>query len=114
MYANTNISMQDKMILIRRHLIDSSIEALSFDILSRLKQTALHQDLQKLVGHNLRRLRRQLNLSQDDFADLAGFHRAYVGAVERGERNITLSTLAQFATALKTTPTALLRKSGTE
>jgi len=68
------------------------------------------RDLNVMVGKNLRRLRNRLGVSQDEFADLAGLHRAYIGAVERGERNITLDTLQRIAAALKVDPTELLRE----
>ncbi len=38
--------------------------------------------------------------SQDEFDDLTGLHRAYIGAVERGEKNVTLKTLKIIADAL--------------
>lgn len=39
-------------------------------------------------------------LSQEDFAELIGFHRTYVGMLERAERNITLVNLEKIALAL--------------
>ena len=39
-------------------------------------------------------------LSQEDFAELAGVHRTYVGMIERGEKNITLLNIQKFADAL--------------
>lgn len=39
-------------------------------------------------------------LSQEDFAAMCGLHRTYVGSVERGERNVTLSTLEVFASVM--------------
>ena len=62
------------------------------------------------MGRNLRRLRNKLGVSQDEFADLAGLHRTYIGAVERGERNITLDTLQRISTALKTDAEELIRE----
>ena len=38
--------------------------------------------------------------TQDEFADKAGFHRAQIGAFERGEMNITLASLHLIADAL--------------
>ncbi len=52
------------------------------------------------LAANLRGYRRARDLSQEEFAELCGLHRTYVGSVERGERNVTLSTLEAFARAL--------------
>ena len=53
-----------------------------------------------ILAENLRGYRRDQNLSQEELAELCGLHRTYVGSVERGERNVTLSTLEAFAKAL--------------
>lgn len=53
-----------------------------------------------LFGENIRRRRLSQGLSQDNLADKAGLHRTYVGAVERGERNITLINAEKIANAL--------------
>ena len=45
-------------------------------------------------------LRRGRGWSQDAFAAKAGLHRAYIGAVERGEKNLTLRTMKRLADAL--------------
>lgn len=49
------------------------------------------------LAANLRAFRESKDLSQEEFADMCGLHRTYVGSVERGERNVTLSTLEVFA-----------------
>ena len=67
-------------------------------------------NLNEVVGVNLRRLRNALGVSQDEFADIASLHRTYIGAVERGERNITLDTLQRIADALNVDPVALLKE----
>ncbi len=64
--------------------------------------------LQSLVASNVKRLRLLSGLSQEQLADICGYHRTYIGAVERAERNITLATLNSIAVALKTTPEKLL------
>lgn len=40
------------------------------------------------------------HLSQEELADMCDLHRTYVGSVERGERNVTLSTLETLAATL--------------
>jgi transcriptional regulator with XRE-family HTH domain len=52
------------------------------------------------LAANIREFRETKQLSQEDFADVCGLHRTYVGSVERGERNVTLSTLEVFASVL--------------
>ena len=64
--------------------------------------------INRLVGAEVRRLRTALGLSQEDFAEKCGIHRTYVGAVERGECNITLATLENIALALDEHPADLL------
>ena len=58
-------------------------------------------DINKEVGFNIRRIREQRGLSQEKLAGLADLHRAYVGQIERGEKNIGLKNLEKIAKALK-------------
>ncbi|SEB56760.1 DNA-binding transcriptional regulator, XRE-family HTH domain [Nitratireductor aquibiodomus] len=58
-------------------------------------------DVRSLVGWNLRRLRVERSISQDELALRAEVERAYVGHLERGTRNPTLLTLEKLATALE-------------
>lgn len=59
-------------------------------------------------GIAVRMRRKHLDISQEQLADIAGLHRTYVGSVERGERNISLSNIHALARALNTTPSRLL------
>lgn len=59
-------------------------------------------------GKELRQLREQAGLSQEEFAERAGVHRTYVGGIERGERNPTLQTICRLAAALNVPPRRLL------
>lgn len=53
--------------------------------------------------------RKRLGLSQEDFADKAGFHRTYIGMIERAERNITLGNIEKLAKALRLSISTLLK-----
>jgi len=68
------------------------------------------RELTQILASNIRSLRRQKNLSQEELADTCNLHRTYVGSVERGERNVTLSTLETLAQALSVTVLDLLTK----
>lgn len=69
------------------------------------------EDLIQVVADNVRQRRLQLGWSQEHLADLAGLHRAYVGAIERAQKNVTLSTLARIGAALQVQPAVLLHPS---
>lgn len=56
--------------------------------------------LQTQFGTAVRERRQALGYSQDTFADVIDMHRAYYSAIERGERNVTLSTIARVAEGL--------------
>jgi transcriptional regulator with XRE-family HTH domain len=53
----------------------------------------------ELLSKNLKVFRAQHDYSQERLADEAGLHRTYVGDLERGEQNPTLSTLEALADA---------------
>jgi transcriptional regulator with XRE-family HTH domain len=60
------------------------------------------------LAANIRAFREKEGLSQEQFADVCGLHRTYVGSVERGERNVTLSTLEVFAAVMGVSVSQLL------
>ena len=66
-------------------------------------------DLQRNFGRNLRAYREARGLSQEAFAEQLGFHRTYMGGVERGERNLTLKSVERISERLKVEPLELLR-----
>ena len=59
-------------------------------------------------GRTVRRLRHDLGLSQEELADLANIHRTYIGGIERGERNPTLTMIVRLAETLGVPPATLL------
>lgn len=56
--------------------------------------------IQKWFGTGVRRHRKVLGISQEELAFRAGLHRTYIGGIERGERNPTLSSIEKIARAL--------------
>jgi len=62
------------------------------------------------VGGVVRRRRQDIGVSQDELGHLCGLHRTYIGSVERGERNLTLSSLIALSAALQMAPHELLRR----
>jgi transcriptional regulator with XRE-family HTH domain len=64
--------------------------------------------LQSVIAENVRALRTARGLSQEALADACGYHRTYIGGIERGERNITIATLEALAGALGVEPVRLL------
>lgn len=52
-------------------------------------------------GKRIRELRKGSDLSQKQLAELTGFHKNYVGMIERGERNPSLENIEVFANAFE-------------
>src|ERR1035437_9604826 len=61
-----------------------------------------------LLGKRVRELRAARKWSQEEFAHLSGFHRTYVGQIERGEKNISFENLSKVAGVLDVTMSELL------
>ena len=66
------------------------------------------KQLTATLGENLRALRLARQISQEELADICNLHRTYIGSVERGERNVTLSTLEVLAQAVGVSVPSLL------
>lgn len=56
---------------------------------------------QTKLGAAIRQRRLAQDYSQDSFADAIGMHRAYYSSIERGERNLTLTTIGRVAAGLE-------------
>lgn len=67
-------------------------------------------DITQLFGEKVRSVRKEQQLSQDELADQCGLHRTYIGAVERGERNITLINAEKIANALQVSLSELVSR----
>jgi transcriptional regulator with XRE-family HTH domain len=70
--------------------------------------------LREQLGAAVRRLRVAQGFSQESFADKVGVHRTFMGAVERGEQNLSLDSLERIAKGLGVSPAALLAEAELE
>jgi ribosome-binding protein aMBF1 (putative translation factor) len=100
------------MLLISSNIVNILLLPLS----SRLKGSICYNksgeymaDINKKVGFNIRKYREKKGWSQEQLALEADLHRAYIGQIERGEKNIGLVNLEKIARALVLKPEALLR-----
>lgn len=53
-----------------------------------------------IVGKRIRKARKAKNLTLEELAECCGLHPAYIGQLERGERNATIATLESVSYAL--------------
>jgi transcriptional regulator with XRE-family HTH domain len=68
----------------------------------------MDQILIEEFGRRIRQLRTERKLSQEELSFQTGFHRTYIGMIERGERNISLSNIGVFAKAFEMTVSELV------
>ncbi len=61
-----------------------------------------------IVAKNIRKYRKKAGFSQEELAANCGLHRTYIGAVERGERNLSIKNIEIIAKALSIRPSQLL------
>jgi transcriptional regulator with XRE-family HTH domain len=66
----------------------------------RESEWALDTVMPRYFGLALRNRRERAGISQARLAERAGMHRTYIGAVERGEKNISLVNAAKLAVAV--------------
>ena len=67
-------------------------------------------DVQRRVGRNLRKIRREKEFSQEKLAFECGLHRTYISGLERGVRNPTIVVLEKIAVALGIPSASLLEE----
>ena len=71
-------------------------------------------DMRKLVGRNVKRIRQEKGLTQEQLAELSGFSQQYLSALEQGRRNPTIVSLYELATALGVSHMELVRSAEDE
>lgn len=59
----------------------------------------MKQDIATKFGKNIRTLRMEAGLSQEELANKTKVHRTYIGMIERGEKNITIRNAEKIALA---------------
>jgi transcriptional regulator with XRE-family HTH domain len=67
-------------------------------------------DLKDTMATNLRRVRSQKRLTQEELADLAGLSTRYVGAIERADVSASVTVLGRLADALGVEPAVLVQR----
>ncbi len=68
-------------------------------------------DLKEVMAVNLRRIRHDKNMTQEDLADRAGLSARYIGAIERANKSASVTVLGRIAEALGVEAAALLDRS---
>ncbi|MBY9077987.1 helix-turn-helix transcriptional regulator [Paenibacillus sp. HN-1] len=65
--------------------------------------------LRNSVGDRIRDIRKAKGLTQQQLAELSNLDDAYIGSVERGERNFSIDSLEKIVDALKVHPSELFQ-----
>ncbi len=79
------------------------------DFLSSIINICLvKKDILKRFGLKIKELRLKNEWSQEMLAEKTGFHRTYIGMVERGERNLSLKNVEIFANVFSLSISKLL------
>lgn len=65
-------------------------------------------DLKHVLARNLRRLRHERSLTQEDIAGLTGLSLRYIGSIERARVSASVTVLGKLATALQIDPCRLI------
>ena len=63
-----------------------------------------------VFAKNLRRMRKEMGMSQEKLAELCDLHRTYIGMIERDEQNVSLDIVDKIASSLGVEPYILLQE----
>lgn len=66
--------------------------------------------LGEIVARNLRRIRQQRGLTQEELAHRVGINRNYVGMIERCENSPTVDMIERLCKVLRTDPASLFEQ----
>ena len=65
---------------------------------------------ERAFGRVLRKFRKDRSISQEELAFESGYHRTYIGQLERGEKSPSLRTIFDLAETLKVAPSVLIQQ----
>jgi len=71
-------------------------------------RSTLRNPTQTAIGLRIRERRTALGISQSALAERCGMHFTFVSSIERGERNISMSTLLRLAEGLQINPAEIV------
>jgi transcriptional regulator with XRE-family HTH domain len=71
-------------------------------------------DMRKLVGRNVKRIRQDRGLTQEELAERSGFSQQYISGLEQGRRNPTVVSIYELANALGVSHMELVSPDGQE
>ena len=64
------------------------------------------------MGETIRAYRTSMGISQEKLAELADVHRNYIGKIERGEQNITITSLLRLSEVFERPLSEILAAAG--
>lgn len=68
------------------------------------------RSLRQVLSDNMKALRAEKNISQEDFAALCDLHRTYISDIERCTRNVSIDNIEKIAAAFHITASELLQE----
>jgi transcriptional regulator with XRE-family HTH domain len=74
------------------------------------KSMSQEQSLLLALGQVILKRRTRARMSQQELADLSEVHRPYISDIERGQRNLTLTTMIRISNALKVSLSTLFKE----
>jgi transcriptional regulator with XRE-family HTH domain len=67
-------------------------------------------DLKEVMAVNLRRIRHDKKMTQEELADRAGLSARYIGAIERANKSASVTVLGRIAEALDVDAAILIKR----
>jgi len=65
-------------------------------------------ELEKILGEELRKIREEKGLSQEELGFKSDYHRTYISQIERGQKSVSLKAVFKISDALEIVPSKLI------